>query len=465
MANSTVKDMTTGNPVRLILGFAVPMLFGLLFQQFYSMVDTVIVGNWIGIDALAAVGSTGSINFMVIGFCMGVCSGFTIPVAQRFGSKDYEGLRKFVGSAIWTAAAMAAVMTILVCVFCKDILVLMRTPEEIIDKAYSYIFVIFLGIPVTYLYNLVSGIIRALGDSRTPVYFLVLSALINIGLDILSVAVLGMGVEGPAWATVISQAISGILCLIYMKRKFEILHLSKEERKHDKHCIKTLLSIGLPMGFQYSITAIGSVVLQSSVNTLGSAYIAAVTSAMKVSMLFCCVFDALGATMATYAGQNAGAEKTDRITKGMIWANVIGIIFSVIACVVLIFFGRDIVSLFMEGDEKLILDSAHQLLIVNSSFYTFLTLVNVVRFCIQGMGYSTFAVFAGVCEMIARSAVGFGLVPLFGFNAVCFANPLAWIAADLFLVPAYIFCLKRLKKTIERNKTVEALKDSFEAGR
>lgn len=446
MSGKVTKDMTQGSPVKHILGFAMPMLLGLLFQQFYSMVDTIIVGKWLGVDALAAVGSTGSINFMIIGFCMGVCSGFAIPVAQRFGSKDYVSLRKFVANSVWVSAIFATVMTIAVCVLCMPILKWMKTPDNIIQGAYDYIYVIFLGIPITYLYNLLSGIIRSLGDSKTPVYFLILSSLINIVLDIVSIKYMNMGVAGPAWATVIAQGISGILCLVYMYKKFEILHIKKNEWKWDTHYVKILLYMGVPMGLQYSITAIGSVILQTAVNSLGSMAVAAVTAGSKVSMFFCCPFDALGGTMATYAGQNVGAKKIERIGQGMKAAIIIGFAYSVIAFVVLSLFGDKIGLLFLDADEVQILGQVHEFLIVNSLFYMALTLVNVVRFCIQGMGFSAFAILAGVCEMIARSVMGFGLVPLLGYTAVCYASPLAWIMADVFLIPAYIICIKRLKK-------------------
>lgn len=446
MSKDTIRDMTQGSPFKLILGFAVPMLLGLLFQQFYSMVDTIIVGQWLGVDSLAAVGSTGSINFMIVGFCTGVCSGFSIPVAQRFGSRDYHSLRKYVANSVWLSAAFAAVMTVIVCLLCMPILRWMKTPDNIIKEAHSYIFVIFLGIPVTYLYNLLSGIIRALGDSKTPVYFLVLSSVINIILDIVSIGVLHMGVAGPAWATVISQAVSGILCLIYIGKRFEILRISKQEWAFDPGCIGRLLGMGIPMGLQYSITAIGSVILQTSVNTLGSAAVASVTAGGKVSMFFCCPFDALGGTMATYAGQNVGAKKLERINQGIKSAVLIGAAYAVIACVVLSFLGKTIALLFMDAGEIQILNQVQQFLIVNSLFYIPLALVNIVRFCIQGMGFGAFAILAGVCEMIARSVVGFGLVPVFGFIAVCFASPLAWIMADSFLIPAYLSCVRKLKR-------------------
>ena len=442
---SAVKDLTNGSPVKLILGFALPLLLGMLFQQFYSMVDTIIVGKFLGAKALAAVGSTGSINFMIVGFCMGVCSGFAIPVAQKFGAGDYDGMRKFVANAGWLSAVFAAVMTTIVGFLCMRILQWMNTPEDIIHGAYDYIFVIFLGIPVTYLYNMLAGIIRSLGDSKTPVYFLLLSSLMNIALDFFTILVLGMGVRGPALATVISQGISAVLCLIYMIRHYPILHMKQGEWQPDGRMLCALCGMGIPMGLQYSITAIGSVVLQTAVNSLGSMAVAAVSTGSKVSMFFCCPFDALGGTMATYAGQNVGAKKLNRVKDGLKAASLIGIIYSLIAFVVLLFGGRYIALLFMDADQTEIIGRVATFLIGNSMFYIPLTFVNVVRFTIQGMGFSTFAILAGVCEMAARSLVGFCLVPVFGFLPACFASPLAWIFADAFLIPAFFHCMKKLK--------------------
>lgn len=456
MAKSVTKDMTVGSPLKLILGFAIPTLLGMLFQQFYSMVDTMIVGKWLGVNSLAAVGSTGSINFMVMGFCIGVCSGFAIPVAQKFGAGDYKALRCFVTNSVWISAIFAVIMTVLISIFCMDILKLMKTPENIIDEAYSYIVIIFLGIPVTYLYNLLSGIIRSLGDSKTPVYFLVLSSILNIILDILSIGVFHMGVAGPALATVISQTISGGLCLLYIKKHFEILHTEKDEWAWDWHYGKILCGMGIPMGLQYSITAIGSVVLQTAVNSLGSTAVASVTAGTKVSMFFCCPFDALGGTMATYAGQNVGAKKLDRISKGLVSATIIGSVYSIVACLILSFFGKTIALLFMDAGEVEILNSVQLYLRINTAFYIPLALVNIIRFAIQGMGFSTFAIFAGVCEMAARIIVAFIFVPIFGFVAVCTANPLAWIMADLFLIPAYLYCIRKLGRWFDGSSKAKA---------
>ena len=445
MAKSEIRDMTTGSPFRLILGFAVPMLMGLLFQQFYSMVDTIIVGKYLGVSALASVGSTSSINFMIIGFCTGVCSGFSIPVAQRFGAGDHHGLRCFVANAGWLSAIFSAVMTVIVCFLCMDILRWMDTPDDIIQGAYDYIFIIFAGIPVTYLYNILAGIIRSLGDSRTPVYFLLLSSVINIFLDLFTILVMGMGVEGAAYATVISQAISGVLCFLYMRSHFPILRMTREERKFNLRMAKILCGIGVPMGLQSSITAIGSVILQTAVNGLGSLYVAAISAGNKLTLFFTCPFDALGATMATWAGQNVGAGKIDRVKEGVKYALLIGCVYAVAAFVILTLFSKYLALLFLDADEVSTIGNVSLFLFGNSLFYIALVFVNVVRFSIQGMGFSTFAILAGVFEMFARTFAGMCLVPIFGYPAACFASPMAWIAADIFLIPAFLHCIKRLK--------------------
>ena len=446
MKNNTIKNMTVGSPMKLILFFFVPLVIGMLFQQFYNMMDAVIVGRILGPKALAAVGGTGSINFMIIGFCMGVCNGFAIPVAQAVGAKDESTLRKYVANSVWVSAVFAVITTLIVCVFCRGILVWMDTPSDILEGSYDYIFVIFLGIPVVYLYNLLSGILRSLGDSKTPLIFLVISSLLNIVLDLVAILVFHMGVAGAAWATVISQAVSGILCLIYIKKRFPILRISKEEWKPNITFMKKLCMIGVPMGLQYSITAIGSVILQTAVNSLGSIAVASVTAGNKISTLFCCPFDAMGSTMTTYSGQNKGAGKLDRVTEGIKACSIIALVYSIVACVVLIAFGKEFVLMFVDGKETQIIKDAAELLKWVSIFYFPLSLVNILRFSIQGMGFGALAIFAGVFEMIARSVVGFIFVPLFGYTAACFASPVAWIMADLFLIPAYFYVIKRLKR-------------------
>lgn len=450
MASNTTKDMTSGSTMKLILGFAVPLLMGMLFQQVYSLVDTIIVGRFLGVSALAAVGATGSINFLIVGFCQGICNGFALPVAQRFGAKDYDGLRKYVGNSAVLSIIFGGAITLITVIACRPILELMQTPADIIDLSYHYIVVIFAGIPAIMLYNILSAYLRSLGDSITPVIFLVLSAGLNIGLDLLFIVTFHWGVFGAAFATVLSQAVSGILCLILIIKKFDILHLAHDDWRLDWRYSKYLLIMGLPMGLQYSITAIGSVILQASVNTLGSAAVASMTAGSKISMFVMCPFDALGSTMATFGGQNVGAGRLDRLGRGLRSAVILGAIYSALILVVLIFFGRGLILLFVSANEAAVIAQAKQFLVTNAAFYLMLALVNIVRFLIQGMGFSGFAVFAGVFEMIARALVGLVFVPIFGFTAACFASPLAWVFADCFLIPAFFHCRKKLQNAMTR---------------
>lgn len=439
-----VKDMTNGSPSKHILGFAVPMLFGMLFQQFYNLVDTIIVGKTLGVEALAGVGATGSINFMIIGFCMGVCNGFVIPVAQCFGAKKPADLRKYVFNGYICSIVFAIVLTLASVIFCRRILIIMNTPADIIDHAYNYIVVIFIGIPTVFLYNMVSGVIRSLGDSKTPVVFLVLSSIINVVLDFFLILVCKMGVAGAGWATVTSQLISGLTCLIYMYKKYDILKGDKSERELDRRFITNLCMNGVPMGLQYSITAIGSTILQAAVNTLGSTYVAAMTAGSKMFNFTCCPFDALGSTMATYAGQNVGAAKIKRLGQGVRSAMIIGSVYSVLSLIALYFTTDYIALLFVNASETTIIALTRQFIIASACFYIPLTGVNVVRFCIQGMGFSVFAISAGILEMIGRAFAAIILIPSIGFMGACLASPIAWIAADAFLFPAFIHCAKKL---------------------
>ena len=443
------KDLTTGSPMKLILRFALPTLFGMLFQQFYNLVDTMIVGKLLGAQALAAVGSTGSINFFVIGFCMGVCNGFAIPVAQRMGAGEHSKMRRYVANAAYLAVAFALVLTVATGLLCHAILTVMRTPSDIFANAYAYIFIIFMGIPATFLYNLLAGIIRSLGDSKTPVYFLALSSFLNIGLDFALILWFHAGVAGAAIATVVSQAISGLACLVYMRRAYPILRMTREERRLDGPSCRVLCGMGIPMGLQYSVTGIGSIILQSSVNALGSLYVAAVAAGTKLFQLFACPFDAMGATMATYCGQNVGACKLDRLGQGVRACSLLGLVYSALAFGTMLLFAPRLAMFFLNPGEaqlELLVALTSQYITIFTAFFFPLALVNIVRFSIQGMGYSTFAILAGVLEMLARAGVGLGLVPLFGFTAACFASPAAWICADLFLIPACIHCIARLRK-------------------
>ena len=448
-AKSSELNLTVGSPFKLIITFAIPMILGNMFQQLYNFVDTMIVGHFLGLDALGGVGATGSINFLIIGFCMGMCAGFAIPVAQMYGAGDHVALRKYVANSIYLAIFFSAVITVVVSIFCREILTLMQTPEDCIDYSYNYILIIFYGIPITFLYNILAGVIRSIGDSRTPLIFLIISTFINVGLDYLFISGLDMGVFGAALATVASQLMSGVMCIVAIIVKYKILHVSGKEWLPDFSFMRKLIVMGLPMGLQYSITAIGSVILQRSVNILGPVAVAAATAASKVNMRFICIIDALGASMATYGGQNLGAGRVDRIRKGTRAAVIIGVAYSVCAFVAAIFVRRPLINLFADEPQPDMIDMAAQHVIITTGCLILLVLVNVLRFLIQGVGYSTFAILAGVFEMIARTVAGIAIIPRFGFLGACVASPLAWLLADMFLVPAYFYVVTRLAKKIK----------------
>ena len=440
------KDMTSGSPTRLILRFTIPLIFGNLFQQFYSMVDTIIVGRFLGSQSLAAVGSTGSLNFLILGLCLGLCSGFAIPVSQQFGAKDMASMRRYVGNTIWLSAGASVIFTVLTVLLCRPMLQWMNTPADIIDEAYLYIVVIFAGIPTTFLYNVQAALLRALGDSRTPVIFLVIASFLNIGLDLLLILVIPMGVMGAAVATVFSQLLSGIACFLFIVKKFPTLHVSRDDMRPRREYMSKLCGVGVPMGLQSSITAIGSILLQTSVNALGSMIVAAVTAANRLYSFFACAFDAMAIAMSTYGGQNMGARKFDRLTPGLRSGMIIGTVYSALALVIMFLFGRPLITLFVDGSETQIIDNAYLFMIINAACFVALAAVNIFRLLIQGMGYSKMAICAGVMEMFARGIAGLVLVPVFGYIAACFANPFAWVMADVFLVPAYFFIIRHVRQ-------------------
>ena len=439
------RDLTEGRPMKLVISFAVPLLFGVLFQQFYSFVDTAIVGRYLGAEKLAAVGATGSVNFLVMGLCLGLCSGFSIPIAQAFGAKDEGEVRRSVWHAIVLSAGLSLLFALVSTLLCRPLLRLMRTPEEILDSSAQYIGIIFAAIPCCVLYNMASGILRSLGDSRTPVVFLVLASLLNIVLDLLLILVFRMDVAGAAVATAISQLVSGIGCVLVMIRSFPILKLSREDRRFSLPLARRMLGVGLPMGLQFSITAIGSVVVQWSVNGLGINAVAAVSAASKLSAFFTCVFDALSSTMATFAGQNVGARKLDRVRQGLRAEAVLGTGYCLAALGILVLFGRPMLGLFVDASETEVTALGVRFLIINASFYIPLLFVNIVRLCIQGMGFTRVAMFAGLFEMAARTTVALLLVPEIGFTGACLASPAAWITADLFLIPCYFRVMRNLQ--------------------
>ena len=440
-----VRDMTEGKPSSLILRFCLPLMAGNLFQQFYNMVDSIIVGRFVGKDALSAMGCVGSLHFLVIGSIIGLCTGFAIPVSQCFGANDFAKMRKYIANLVYLSAVISVFVSLLTYFGTEWLLRVLNTPEALIPDAKTYISIFFLGIPATVLYNSVACLIRAVGDSKTPLYFLIFSSVINIGLDLLFVIQFGMGVMGVAVATVIAQALSGILCLDYIHRSVPLLHLQKGDMRPNTECCQKLLYAGLPMALQFSITAIGSVMLQSCVNELGSDAIAAMTIAGKTQLIIVLPAETIGLTLATFCGQNLGAKRVDRISQGTRNGLCMAFVYSVIGAVIARCFGRYIMMLFISASETVVLDYGMQFLRINSALYAVLVIIFVLRNALQGMGFSIPAMTAGLFELIARGTVGFVFVRRFGYAAACWANPAAWFAADLFLIPMYLYVMHKFK--------------------
>ncbi len=447
------KEMTAGAPLPLILNFTIPLLLGSLLQQTYSMVDAAIVGQFLGINALAAVGASTSVVFLILGFCNGCCGGFAIPVAQKFGAQDYVTMRRLVAVSLKLTWILSLVLALITSLLCPFILHLMQTPDVIFKDAYYYLLITFIGIPCTFFYNLLASIFRALGDSKTPFLFLLLSAVLNIILDLVFIIVFKWGVSGAAIATVLSQGISAVLCYRYMNRKFEILKTTPADRKFRRELVGQLIFIGTPMGLQFSITAIGSIMLQSSNNDLGTVCIAAFTAGIRIKMFFLCMLESLGVAMATYCGQNYGAGKPERIWQGIKSAVLLMVIYVVVVNGILWSFSDKFVLLFLDPSEHEIIDKATLFLHVSVSFFPVLGILCILRYSIQGAGYTMLAIFSGVSEMIARILVSLVAVPLWGFWAVCFGDPVAWIFAVAFLVPAFRYVYHRLLRILSKEKS------------
>lgn len=445
--NTNVNDMTVGSPARGILHFALPLVLGYILQQMYQVIDAAIVGRWIGVGALAAVGASSSINFLVMGFCNGSCAGFAIPVAQAFGGKDYHKMRSYVANALRIAVVFAAVITLLTCMLCTKILGLVNTPADIFHDAWTFLFLQFLAIPFTMGYNLLSGFIRALGNSKQPFYFLIIASLINIALDVLLILVMGMGVAGAGVATLLSQAFATLLCWLYICGKMRLLIPTGEECRYDNKRVSILLNNGVPMGLQFSITGIGIIMLQSANNALGTVCVASFTAAMRIKYLFTCVFENIGVAMATYCGQNIGARKLDRVRRGVKDAIVIMLVYFVFTVILIYPFADEMMMLFVKSGEQEVIDNAAMLMRIANYFYPSLGLLTIFRYSIQGLGYSNLSMMSGVMEMIARCGVSLWLVPALAFKGVCLGDPVAWIFDDLFLIPAFLWLYHHLKRT------------------
>ena len=443
---SGTTDLTVGKPLFQILRFALPLVLGTLFQQLYSFADTVIVGRCLGTDALGAVGTTYSLNFLILGFVQGACVGFGIPVAETFGAKDQGGLRKYLFNGALLCVVLSVVFTLSTTLMAGPLLQLIHTPEELYADAVLYIRIIFLGIPATVLYNYASSVLRAMGDSQHPFYFLLAASVLNIGLDYLLIVSMGMGVDGAALATVLSQLLSGGLCAFWFftrtAKQEELTFRGQSSLLSAGHC-KRLAYIGFPMGFEYSVSAIGAVIMQDAINLLGSTAVAAQTAGEKIRQMFTLPMESVGMAMATYVGQNHGAHRTDRIKQGIKDGCMIQLTYCVAAWVVIFFIKPYAVGLVLGDADPAVTAGAIQYLAIMSLLFCFHGLLMIFRNTLQGLGYSVQAIISGVGELIGRSLGGLLAVKTgLGYVGICLSNPFAWGLAMLYCM----FMVRRMLK-------------------
>ena len=446
---SGTTDLTVGRPLTQILKFALPLVLGTLFQQLYSFADTVIVGRCLGTDALGAVGTTYSLNFLILGFVQGACVGFGIPVAETFGAKDQGGLRKYLFNGALLCVVLSVVFTLFTTLMAGPLLQLIHTPEELYADAVLYIRIIFLGIPATVLYNYASSVLRAMGDSQHPFYFLLAASVLNIGLDYLLIVSMGMGVDGAAIATVLSQLLSGGLCTFWFftrtAKQEELTFRGQSSLLSAGHC-KRLAYIGFPMGFEYSVSAIGAVIMQDAINLLGSTAVAAQTAGEKIRQMFTLPMESVGMAMATYVGQNHGAHRTDRIQQGIKDGCTIQLTYCVAAWVVIFFVKPYAVGLVLGDADPAVTAGAIQYLAIMSTLFCFHGLLMIFRNTLQGLGYSVQAIISGVGELIGRSLGGLLAVKTgLGYVGICLSNPFAWGLAMLYCM----FMVRRMLKREE----------------
>lgn len=446
---SGTTDLTVGKPLFQILRFALPLVLGTLFQQLYSFADTVIVGRCLGTDALGAVGTTYSLNFLILGFVQGACVGFGIPVAETFGAKDQGGLRKYLFNGALLCVVLSVVFTLFTTLMAGPLLQLIHTPEELYADAVLYIRIIFLGIPATVLYNYASSVLRAMGDSQHPFYFLLAASVLNIGLDYLLIVSMGMGVDGAAIATVLSQLLSGGLCAFWFftrtAKQEELTFRGQSSLLSAGHC-KRLAYIGFPMGFEYSVSAIGAVIMQDAINLLGSTAVAAQTAGEKIRQMFTLPMESVGMAMATYVGQNHGAHRTDRIQQGIQDGCTIQLAYCAAAWVVIFFVKPYAVGLVLGDADPAVTAGAIQYLAIMSLLFCFHGLLMIFRNTLQGLGYSVQAIISGVGELIGRSLGGLLAVKTgLGYVGICLSNPFAWGLAMLYCM----FMVRRMLKREE----------------
>lgn len=436
-------DLTTGHPLRQILIFSIPLVFGTIFQQLYSFADTVIVGRCLGTDALAAVGATSSLHFLILGFVQGACVGFGIPVAQSYGAKERDEMCRYLWNGTWICLLISLFLSLGSVLLTDTLLAIMNTPEEIFFMARAYIVILFAGISASVLYNYSASVMRAMGDSRHPFYFLLFSSVLNVILDYVLIAFFHMGVSGAAAATVFSQFVSGALNVWWMFRRMDMIQGKKSQMKPSLPHIKRLCVVGLPMGFEYSVSAIGAVILQNSINILGSGAVAAQTAGEKIRQMFTLPMESVGMAIATYAGQNFGDGKLKRIRQGIKQGMVIQLVYCAVIWAVLLGMNGLLVQIVLGEAQPEISAEAGRYLFIVSCLFIFHGSLMVFRNTLQGMGYSFHAIISGVWELAGRSLGGWLAVYGAGFTAVCLANPLAWIFALCYCIYMVRYFLRK----------------------
>ncbi|WP_449407021.1 MATE family efflux transporter [Microbacterium maritypicum] len=433
-------SLTTGRPWRVILAFSIPLLIGNVVQQMYQFADAVVVGRHLGVESLAAVGATGSLLFLLIGFAWGLTSGFAIPIAQAFGAGDAAGVRRSVATGVLLTGATSIVLTVVAPLISRPVLELLQTPPELMTEAVVFTQISFLGASATMFFNYLSAIIRAIGDSRTPLVFLTVSCVLNVGLVVLMVGPLAWGVGGAALATVVAQAVSVVLCLEFVRRRLPMLHLRRADWRVTRDDVREHLRLGLPMGFQASIIAIGTLTVQVALNTLGSEAVAAYTTASRVDGLAVAFLSSLGLAASMYAAQNLGGRRPDRIRRGVIEGTWMAVAAGLLLGVIIIAFGAPLVRLFVghgtAADD--VVDLAHLMLVINGCGYWALGILFVLRGALQGLGHTLVPTVTGVIELVMRVGAAVVLGAMIGFEGVALSNPLAWLGAIVLLVPAYI---------------------------
>ncbi|PWF99357.1 MATE family efflux transporter [Levilactobacillus bambusae] len=453
-----MQDLTRGNPLKLIFLFTIPLLIGNLFQQLYNVSDTIIVGQTLGVNALAAVGSTGSINYLIIGFAQGVTAGLAIITAQHFGARDAKAVRRSFATSITISVVTTIVLTILALTFVDPILRLMQTPAAIYQDARTFISIIFGGIFTSMAFNLMSNAIRALGDSKTPLFFLIIGSIVNIGLELLFILTFHMGVAGAGYATVISQVVAALLCVIYIIRRVPMLHVRWRDFVPEKQDMWLHFSTGLPMGFQSSIIAIGSMAMQAALNTLGTNSVASSTAASKIDQVMTLPMMSFGITLATYAAQNFGAGKYSRIMAGVKQTLILSGIFSVVGGGLEIIFGQAMVRLFIGHSDPAVLSLSQTYFNIIGGTYLLLSTLFIIRYSLQGLGRRVLPTLAGIAELLMRIFAALVMVKLFGYAGAVSAEPLAWLGSLLILIPSWVSAVHQLNN-LQREVDIVADRD------